>query len=319
MFELANWTVTTSEVDDDGTRRVSAQYDVAPNGCGKCKTPANLYKHGSKKVSYVDLPFQGRPTFIEVRRLRYICRSCGCTFMQDLPDMDDSHRMTRRFREYISGQMPLKPNTHIAKEVGLDEKVIRLIRKELGDPEAQGLPPTPGEAKSVIHKGGSRFQMSELHQKRSAKFVLRMPEALHKRLTERCDRSARSTTSEINLAVQSWLQGDRHVEESFRRPGAVEFSCRMDTSLREDLKSASRETGAFMNQLALSALERWLAMPIDIDQSHEASQPTLDDSYRTVRIPTELYENIAASLPHQAVTTSVTDLLSSAFPPKGDP
>ncbi len=91
---------------------------------------SEIYKHGTKKQTYVDAPVHGRQTFIEVNRARFHCRDCGGTFMQDLPDMDDARRMTVRCRDYIAAQALLKPNTHVAEDVGIDEKVVRQIGKE---------------------------------------------------------------------------------------------------------------------------------------------------------------------------------------------
>ena len=127
LMYLPDWTVTDYEIDSDGAYRIPASYDVAPEHCAKCGTVGNLYKHGAKTTVYVDAPVHGRQTFIEVRRARYRCRDCGGTFMQDLPDMDDSRRMTVRCREYIAAQALLKPNTHVADDVGVDEKIVRQI------------------------------------------------------------------------------------------------------------------------------------------------------------------------------------------------
>ena len=130
LMYLPDWTVTDFEIDSDGAYRIPASYNVAPEHCVKCGAVGNLYKHGAKITAYVDAPVHGRQTFIEVRRARYRCRDCGGTFMQDLPDMDDSRRMTVRCRDYIAQQALLKPNTHVANDVGVDEKIVRQIGKE---------------------------------------------------------------------------------------------------------------------------------------------------------------------------------------------
>lgn len=134
---LDDWTVTKVEPIND-TYRVAASYDTVPTDCGCCGVVgARLYKHGSKKIRYVDAPVHGLQTFIDVERLRFRCRECGGTFMQPLPDMDDQRRMTIRCREYIRRQCLLQPNTHVAETVGVDEKVVRTIgkvqAKELSD------------------------------------------------------------------------------------------------------------------------------------------------------------------------------------------
>lgn len=120
------WTV--AEVREIGdTYEVDARYDVDPEACFKCGVVGQLYKHGTKTIRYVDAPVHGRQTFVNVKRARYRCRDCGSTFMQPLPDMDDDRRMTVRCREYIERQCLLKPNTHVAEDVGINEKVVRQI------------------------------------------------------------------------------------------------------------------------------------------------------------------------------------------------
>lgn len=125
---LPDWTVL--KVDEGEGRVVQAKYDVAPEACAKCGVVGQLYRHGVKAIRYRDAPALTKQLVVEVQRARYRCRACGSTFMQDLPDMDDDRRMTVRCRDYIAAQALLKPNTHVAEDVGIDEKVVRQIAKE---------------------------------------------------------------------------------------------------------------------------------------------------------------------------------------------
>lgn len=126
---LPDWTVTAYPIVE-GSYQIEAFYDIAPTVCQKCGlVDAPLYKHGTKTIPYVDAPVHGLPTVINVKRGRYRCRECGGTFMQPLPHMDDERRMTIRCRVYIEKQCLLKPNTHVAEDVGVDEKIVRLIGK----------------------------------------------------------------------------------------------------------------------------------------------------------------------------------------------
>ena len=125
---LPDWTVLNVENGDGYV--VKAKYDVAPLACAKCGVLGQLYRHGAKAIRYRDAPVHGKQTVIEVQRARYRCRACEGTFMQALPDIDDERRMTIRCRDYIAAQALLKPNTHVAEDVGIDEKVVRQIGKE---------------------------------------------------------------------------------------------------------------------------------------------------------------------------------------------
>lgn len=130
---LPDWTVAEAVIDSEAAYQIAATYDVPPEACLKCGVVGALYKHGTKLITYVDAPVHGRQTFINVRRGRYRCRDCGGTFMQPLPDMDDDRRMTIRCRHYIEAQCLLKPNTHVAEDVGVDEKIVRQIGRAQAD------------------------------------------------------------------------------------------------------------------------------------------------------------------------------------------
>jgi transposase len=126
---LPGWEVT--DVQDRASEyRATAAYTPEPAACPKCGTLGELYRHGVKVTDYRDAPVHGKQVLIEVRRRRYRCRACGGTFLQGLPDMDDTHRMTARCAEYVRQQSLLKPFTHVANDLGINEKTVRLIARE---------------------------------------------------------------------------------------------------------------------------------------------------------------------------------------------
>lgn len=133
LLYLPNWTVTNVEIDGDGAYQIDATYDVVPDHCLACGlADQKPHRFGVSRIKFADAPVHGRQTFINVKRQRYRCRdlvNCKATFVQPLPDMDDDRRMTHRCREYIERQCLLKPNTHVAEDVGIHEKTIRIIGK----------------------------------------------------------------------------------------------------------------------------------------------------------------------------------------------
>ncbi|MDV7143033.1 transposase [Tropicimonas sp. TH_r6] len=136
---LPKWTVHECEVMG-GAYHVAATYDEQPEHCTSCGCGERLYRHGTRRQIYMDAPVHRRKTFIQVKRGRFRCRRCGGTFMQPLPDMDDAHRMTVRCRDYIAEQSLIRPNTHVADTIGVDEKVVRQVfQKHSGNFEADHL------------------------------------------------------------------------------------------------------------------------------------------------------------------------------------
>lgn len=125
---LRGWTVLDEpHINDDGERCFTAEYTVLPEACPNCGVLGRLYRHGVKTVTYKDIPAYGHQSVIEVKVVRFKCRDCGKTAMQDLPDMDTRRRMTTRLLAYISDQGVRKTFSAVARDVGLDEKTVRNI------------------------------------------------------------------------------------------------------------------------------------------------------------------------------------------------
>src|SRR5260221_4476686 len=124
---LPDWLVTAVQ-NPPGLFLASAVFRPTPTACAKCG--GHFYKHGTKSVSYRDAPARGRQVILKVGRKRYRCRSCGGTFLQPLPDMEDNRRLTVRCREYIVEQALLRPFTEIARDIGIDEKTVRQLAGE---------------------------------------------------------------------------------------------------------------------------------------------------------------------------------------------
>ncbi|WP_238181971.1 ISL3 family transposase, partial [Methylobacterium trifolii] len=126
---LRNWTVERVDTSQTGYR-LFARFNVEPGHCQKCGSPRKPYKHGQKNVDYIDAPIHGRPTIISVDVRRYRCLDCTATFMQPLQDVHFQRRMTVRCIEHIRDQSLMRLFTHLAREIGLDEKTVRNISNE---------------------------------------------------------------------------------------------------------------------------------------------------------------------------------------------
>lgn len=124
---LPHW--TEREIDDTAKGRITvhATYNKLPDACPVCGCIANLYKWSAKDQEFVDSPVRGCSVRIVVSRQRYRCRECSGTFFQPLPDMDDSHRMTRRCVEYIERQSIPLTFAHVAQNLDIDPKTVRNI------------------------------------------------------------------------------------------------------------------------------------------------------------------------------------------------
>lgn len=93
--------------------------------CPQCSERA--YRHGVKTQFFMDLPIHNKRVALKMDRAKYHCQACRVTFLDPIPYMDDSHRMTRRLVEYIEEQSLNRTFTDVASETGIVEGTVRTI------------------------------------------------------------------------------------------------------------------------------------------------------------------------------------------------
>ena len=128
LLNLEDWNVLNIE-SNEHDYRISAEPIPTPTACIYCKS-STIVRFGKRDHRVMDLPTHGKRMGIVVQRRRFLCNTCHRTFSEALPDVDEKHDMTCRLVEYIKRQALRQPFTHVADEVGIDEKLVRLIFQE---------------------------------------------------------------------------------------------------------------------------------------------------------------------------------------------
>ena len=115
----------------------------AVESCPECGVVGHFYRHGVQRVGYKHTPGFGKQTQLWVDVQRYRCRSCGKTFNQSVPEVDASHKVTKKCAEWIVEQGIPETFSAVARAVGVDEKTVRnicipefqrrLSKREMGD------------------------------------------------------------------------------------------------------------------------------------------------------------------------------------------
>jgi hypothetical protein len=129
---LDNWTVTGSTKPEPKLTELQARYDLAPEACLKCGTVTKLEVHARPKQRFFDTPGWGGRVEVVVGRARFKCPHCSGTFMQPLPDMAESYKMTRRCALYAAEQGIQSQYAVVARRIGVDEKTVRSLVKIYG-------------------------------------------------------------------------------------------------------------------------------------------------------------------------------------------
>ena len=126
ILQLPGWKVSGIRLDA-GEYIIEARYTIQADTCVKCGIIDKLYRHGTKKLRYRDIPICGNHVILEGTVQRYRCKACGETFVQAQDGIDDTRRMTTRCIKYIQEQAIKDAFTHIAQHVGCTEGTVRNI------------------------------------------------------------------------------------------------------------------------------------------------------------------------------------------------
>lgn len=130
-FDFPDWHIDDKAIRTRSSRRlivIAARYGKDPERCPTCGDRTALRAHGRKVTAFRDLPAEdGMAVRIEVTRRRYRCTSCLGTFLQPLPEMDGTLRMTHRLVRFIENEVSRQPLTAIAEAVGIHEKTVRRL------------------------------------------------------------------------------------------------------------------------------------------------------------------------------------------------
>ncbi|WP_066721588.1 MULTISPECIES: ISL3 family transposase [Hyphomicrobiales] len=136
--------------------------------CPSCtKEPRWVHKHGPIEQEFRDIP-HGEPTVLKLRRNRFKCSSCGHTWMEKIPSLDDGRLMTKRLRQFIVKRCLKDTNYSVADDVGLDESTIRAVFKdfveEMERNDRRETPPVLGI--DEIHLKGALCVLTDLEGKK---------------------------------------------------------------------------------------------------------------------------------------------------------
>lgn len=143
ILDLGGWTVI-AKTTEDGCDMLDAEYRPQPTACLKCGVVGELYRHGTKPVTYLDSPIRGNPAKLRAKVQRYRCTACKETFLQPLGGIQTERRMTERCAIYIQSMCLRDTFTRISEHLGCDDKTVRNLAGEyIAELEASHKPQLP--------------------------------------------------------------------------------------------------------------------------------------------------------------------------------
>lgn len=128
ILKLPAYTVTGLQ-ESEHDYHIDAVAVREPFACPHCHHN-KLDGFGRRKQTVKDLPMHGKRVGIYIDTRRYRCKSCGRTFYETLPEINQKRLMTNRLVVWIGKQAVGRTFASIAEEVGVVEGTIRLIFKD---------------------------------------------------------------------------------------------------------------------------------------------------------------------------------------------
>lgn len=127
FLDLEGWVTIARQAVGESDIEVTARLAVPRSTCPHCGVVGELNRVGTRRRVFRDVPRGDARVGIAVNHQRYICKACGKVSTDTLPEMDTKRNMSLRLLAYIERRMLADRFTHVADEVGLDEKTIRIV------------------------------------------------------------------------------------------------------------------------------------------------------------------------------------------------
>lgn len=108
---------------------VYAETNSTPTNCPQCKGN-QLVGFGRREQLIRDLPMHAKRVGIYVDTRRYRCRSCGRTFYETLPDVDEKRLMTSRLVKWIGQQSIKRTFASVAEEAGITDTTVKDVFRD---------------------------------------------------------------------------------------------------------------------------------------------------------------------------------------------
>ncbi len=116
--------VNTTEQDHDYHLHVTVERPTTI--CRHCYA-SEIVGFGRREQVVKDLPRLGKRTAIYVETRRWRCKSCGKTFFDRLPHVDERRQMTDRLVQWIGQEAVSRTFASIAGEIGVTEGTVRQV------------------------------------------------------------------------------------------------------------------------------------------------------------------------------------------------
>lgn len=127
-----NW-LETRTINHLTTHFIHARLDYTPKACSKCgiKNEGQIIKNGTHKTKVQLLPLHSFPTFLSLRRTRFLCKECGATFNAKTPIVEENCYISRELKQKIAIDLAQNSSRKdIARQYFVSDVTVMRVMKE---------------------------------------------------------------------------------------------------------------------------------------------------------------------------------------------
>ncbi len=125
LINLPSYRILQVEDTDDGYR-IRAETKIPPTRCLHCGG-GSLVGFGRRDQQIRDLPIRRKRVCLMIDTRRFRCKSCGKTFYEPLPEIDDRRSMTPRLIRRMEQESLRHPFVRLAEETGVSDITVRNV------------------------------------------------------------------------------------------------------------------------------------------------------------------------------------------------
>lgn len=125
LFIFSSYRILQVE-ETGGDYTIHAETIVPPVRCIHCESKL-LVGFGRRGQGIRDLPIGGKKVKIFVVTRRFRCNSCGKTFYEPLPEIDDKRLMTKRLLKWLEQRSLRQTFLQLGEETGVSNMTVRKV------------------------------------------------------------------------------------------------------------------------------------------------------------------------------------------------
>lgn len=281
LLDLPGLVVTGLEYYEvQGTLHLFCELSATRAPCPTCGQES-AYVHQYTRRVVRDLPWAGKPCFIEFVARRFYCEACRCPFRETLDWLPRCSRLTARYRHAVYAACRQTNLKAVSEQERLGYRTVERLYYALAQEKTPFLPETPvrhlGIDEFALKKGHDQFAVA-LSDLEAGRLIAVLPDRKKETLLAYFDTWSQATREAVEqVALDLWETYQQVAEACFPQARPVADRFHVMKNLTDRVTTARRQIQRALPEAARQTLKgcRWLLVRNATDLS-EADKARLE-------------------------------------------